>query len=85
MRWLFNKHKKYGCFALYHSTTNHLTYEDKIEQEDKIYILDIGDSKIVGNMLKISKLAEKYVSLNRLQYYFFSLSWKDCANFLSIT
>ena len=64
---IINKHKKHGCFALFHNTTNHLTYEDKIEQENKIYIPDIGDSKIIGSMLKIPKLAEKYASLNRLK------------------
>lgn len=63
----FNKFKKNGCFALFHSETNHLTYENQIEQEDKIYIPDTGDSLIMGNIMKFPKVPEKYVSKFRLK------------------
>lgn len=59
---VINKHKRHGCFALYHPITKHLTYENQIEQEDRIYIPDTGDELIIGNIIKIPKYAQKYGS-----------------------
>jgi hypothetical protein len=63
---VINKNNRHGCFALYHHSTNHLTYEDRIEQENRIYIPAAGDGLIIGNMIKIPRSAQKYGSIFRL-------------------
>lgn len=64
---IINRQKKYSGFYLYHSETNHLTYENQIEQGNKIYIPDRGDSLVIGGLMKFPKGRERHNSNFRLK------------------